>query len=127
MKNPATLFFATGAIFVLIGMGWGIQMSATQDHSLSAAHAHLNLIGFVVMSVYGTYYALTPAAAATRLAWFHYALATLSVVVMIPGIVMAIREVDETAVKLGSLLVVASMALFLYTLLRKGVGRAGAV
>ena len=46
---------------------------------------------------------------------------------MIPGIVMAIREVDETAVKLGSLLVVASMALFLYTLLSKGVGRAGAV
>jgi len=123
MRNPATFFFATGAIFVLIGMGWGIQMSATQDHSLSAAHAHLNLIGFVVMSVYGTYYALTPSAAAARLAWIHYALATLSVVVMIPGIVMAIREVDETAVKLGSLLVVASMALFLYTVLRKGVGR----
>lgn len=123
MKSIATLFFATGAIFVLVGMAWGIQMSATQDHSLAPAHAHLNLIGFVVMSIYGTYYALTPSAAAKRLAIIHYALTTAAVLVMIPGIVLAIREAGETGAKMGSVLAVLSMATFLFTILRNGVGR----
>ena len=66
MKSIPTWFFATAAIFALCGMVWGIQMSATHDHTLSPAHGHLNLIGFVSMSVFGTYYALTPSAAASR-------------------------------------------------------------
>ena len=127
MNRIATLFFATGAIFALIGMAWGIQMSATQDHTLAPAHAHLNLIGFVAMSIYGAYYAFTPAAAAGRLAAVHYGLTTIAVIVMVPGIVMAIRETGETAAKLGSVLAIASMALFVFTVLRNGVGRTATV
>ena len=72
MKPIAKRFFVGAGIFALVGMVWGIQMSASHDHTLSPAHGHLNLIGFVAMSIFGTYYALTPQAAAGRLADIHF-------------------------------------------------------
>jgi len=124
MSNLPKTFFATAAIFALLGMMWGIQMSATHDHTLSPAHGHLNLIGFVAMSVFGTYYALTPNACQGRLATIHYGLTTTSVLVLIPGIVLAITEQGEVLAKIGSIFAVLSMALFVFVVLRKGVGRA---
>lgn len=126
MTRLPTLFFATGAIFALIGMAWGIQMSASQDHTLSPAHGHLNLIGFVAMSVFGTFYALSPSASASRLALIHYALTVVTVLVLTPGIVLAISGQTETLAKTGSVLGVLSMALFAFVVLRHGVGRAAA-
>lgn len=126
MKSIATWFFSTGALFALCGMIWGIQMSATQNHTLSPAHGHLNLIGFVVMSIFGTYYALTPRAATQRIAVFHYALVVATVLVLTPGIVLAITGQGEILAKLGSVLGVLSMALFGFVVLRNGVGVTGA-
>ena len=88
MKAIPRLYFATAALFALIGMAWGIHMSATTDHTLAPAHGHLNLIGFVMMAVFGAYYALAPKAAASRLALIHYGLSVLTVIVLVPGIVL---------------------------------------
>lgn len=122
MTRVPTLFFCTAALFALIGMGWGIQMSATHDHSLSPAHGHLNLIGFVAMSVFGGYYALNPLAATSKLALAHYALTLLAVVVLIPGIAMALTDSGETLAKLGSVLALLSMAVFFFVTLRYARG-----
>ena len=122
MRNVAFLFFATAAIFALAGMTWGIQMSASHDHLLSPAHGHLNLIGFVGMAVFGTYYALTPRAAASGLARIHYAVTVAAVVVLVPGIVQAIRQAGDGLAQVGALLGLAAMALFLFVVLRYGVG-----
>ncbi len=123
MKSVPTMFFATAAFFVLLGMIWGIQMSATGDHSLSPAHGHLNLVGFVVMSVMGTFYALSPQAAASKWAKPHYLLALLSTVVLVPGIVMALTQSGEVLAKVGSILTALSMLIFLVMILKFGVGR----
>lgn len=124
MKHIPTLFFAAAAIFALIGMVWGIQMSASHDHTLSPAHGHLNLIGFVTMSIFGTYYALTPTAAASLLARAHFGLTVATVLVLIPGIVMAITELGESLAQIGSVLAVLSMGLFVVSVFRHGVGLA---
>ncbi|MBM9593445.1 hypothetical protein [Roseitranquillus sediminis] len=124
MRNVAFLFYATAAVFALIGMGWGIVMSATHDHALSPAHGHLNLIGFVAMAVFGTYYALTPRAASSLLARLHYGVTVAAVLVLIPGIVAAIRQTGELGAQLGALLGMAAMALFLVVVLIHGVGAA---
>ena len=123
MQNIPKWFFATAATFALCGMIWGIQMSARHDHTLSPAHAHLNLVGFVVMSVYGAYYALTPAATKSHLARLHFGLATAAVAALVPGIVMAISGQGETLAKIGSVLAVLGMGLFMFMILRHGVGR----
>ncbi len=122
MRSLPTCYFLTAAVFGLSGMIWGIQMSASGDHTLAPAHGHLNLIGFVAMAVFGTYYALTPRAAAFRIAWVHYALTVLAVVIMVPGIAMAINGQGETAAKLGSIAALLSMGLFIYVVARNGVG-----
>ncbi|SOE08516.1 hypothetical protein SAMN05877838_0239 [Hoeflea halophila] len=122
MKHIATRFFVTGAIFALIGMIWGIQMSATSDHTLAPAHGHLNLIGFVAMAVFGTFYALSPTAAGSRLAGIHYLLTTAAVLVLVPGIALAISGSGETLAKIGSVLALVSMALFAFVVFRHGVG-----
>ncbi|PSL13591.1 hypothetical protein [Shimia abyssi] len=122
MKNIAKTCFVTAVLFALVGMGWGIQMSATHDHTLSPAHGHLNLLGFVAMAVYGSYYAVSPEAGQSRLAQFHYALAVLSVIVLVPGIVLAITGSGETLAKVGSVFSVLSMVLFGLVVLKFRLG-----
>lgn len=121
MKGIGFLFFATAALAVTIGMAWGIQMSATGDHSLSPAHAHLNLVGWATMALFGVYYTLTPHAAG-RLATVHFGVALAGLVILVPGIVMAISGTGETLAKLGSVLTILSMLIFLWTVFRYGFG-----
>lgn len=123
MKALPKLFLTTGAIAALIGMSWGIQMAATQDHSMAPAHAHLNLLGFVMMSIFGFYYAITPSAVTSKLAKFHYPLSLAGVVLIVPGIVMALQENGEVLAKLGSVLILISMAMYAVIVVKNGVGK----
>ncbi|WP_170440056.1 hypothetical protein [Ruegeria arenilitoris] len=122
MTRLPIFFLTTAAIFAVLGMLWGIQMSASHDHTLSPAHGHLNLIGFVALAVFGFYYALTPEAARSGLAKLHYGLSVATVLVLVPGIVLAITERGETLAQIGSLLAVLTMVLFVFILLRHGFG-----
>lgn len=123
MRNPPKMFFAAAALFALCGMVWGIQMSATHDHTLSPAHGHLNLIGFVMMSIFGAYYALTPQAGHSWIAGFHFVLNLAAVLVLTPGIALAITGQTEVLAQIGSVLAVLSMALFGFVVLKYGVGQ----
>ena len=122
MKNLPKLFFAAAALFALCGMIWGIQMSATHDHTLSPAHGHLNLIGFVMMAVFGTYYALTPEAGRSRTAGIHFLLNTATVLILTPGIALAISGQTEVLAQIGSVLAVLSMVMFAFVVFKYGVG-----
>ena len=122
MRNISFVFFGTSALAVTLGMAWGIQMSASGDHTLSGAHAHLNLVGWVTMALFGVYYLLTPSASASILSRIHYALALAGLVTLVPGIVLALTEQGEALAKLGSVLTMSSMLVFLYTVFRHGFG-----
>ncbi|MFT6557066.1 MAG: cbb3-type cytochrome oxidase subunit 1 [Sneathiella sp.] len=99
-------------------MLWGVQMSASADHALYPAHAHLNLLGWVSFALFGLYYHVQQKAAESVLSTVHFWMATAGLVLMIPGIVLALREIDETLVKLGSLLTVGAMLLFVFIIFR---------
>ena len=116
MKGIGLLFFASGVVYVSIGMLWGIQMGSTQDFTLAPAHAHLNLVGFVTMSLMGIFYHLTPRAAASILSRVHFGLATLGVWTMVPGIALAETGQGEALAIVGSLLTAGAMAVFLVNL-----------
>jgi len=122
MKDISYYFFFAAAICVAIGMIWGIQMAASGDHSLFSAHAHLNLVGWVTLALFGIYYRLTPGAAAAPLAKLHLGLAIAGVVVMVPGIAVAVKGGTEAGAVIGSILTLLSMLIFVYTLLRRGFG-----
>ena len=121
MRGIAFYFLCAAIVAVLIGMSWGIQMSAAGDHKLAGAHAHLNLVGWVTLSIFAFYYHLVPDAQAGLLPKLHLVCAIGGLVLLVPGIVMAIRGQDMTLAKAGSALTLASMALFLLVVLRQGM------
>ncbi len=122
MRDPAFVLLLAAALCVLGGMLWGIQMAVSGDHLLASAHAHLNLVGWVTLALFGLYYRLTPAACASRLAWVHAGVAIVGVLVMVPGIVLVIQGRSPVFASVGAILGLLSMVLFLTTLLRHGFG-----
>lgn len=79
----ARRFFRHSMIYILIGMVIGIYMAASHNHTLAPAHAHLNLLGFVSMAIYGFFYRVYPSAASDRLANWHFWVANIGVVGLI--------------------------------------------
>ena len=70
-----SLMMCVSAVILLAGMLAGIVMGIKQDFALAPAHAHLNLIGGVLLFLVGLYYRLIPAAGSSTLAkvqgWLH--------------------------------------------------------
>ena len=73
MPRVSSAFFLVAALCGLAGMAWGTHMGMSGDHSLSPAHAHLNLLGWVTLSIMGGFYALSP-----RSGWLPWANLVLS-------------------------------------------------
>lgn len=118
MVGIARSFFVLAVISVVIGMTWGIIMSASGNHDLSPAHAHLNLLGWVSMSIFAFYYHIIPGATLGIIPKIHLGTAVLGLIMIVPGIVMALTEKGEALAKIGSVLTLASMLLFLLVVLR---------
>jgi hypothetical protein len=118
MRGIPLAFLLTGIGAVLVGMAWGIQMSATGDHLLAPAHAHLNLIGWVTFSIFAFYYQQNQSAAGSVFARIHYVVALAGLLMIVPGIVAAINGTGETLAKLGSALTLVSMVWFGFVVLR---------
>ena len=96
MPRVALWFFAVAPIYVLIGMSFGIYMGATADFSLAPAHAHLNLIGWVTMALYGTFYALAKEAS-QLLARITFWLNNVGVCIMFPSLAMVLRFGEQSS------------------------------
>ncbi len=58
--KASSLCFQAAVVFVVAGMIWGIIMAVSEDHSAMPAHAHLNLLGWVSLFLFGIYYRLRP-------------------------------------------------------------------
>ena len=109
-----SLMMCMSVVILLVGMLAGITMGIQQNFTLAPAHAHLNLVGGVLLFLFGLYYRLVPAAGTSTLAkiqgWLHMAGAIL----FPAGIAVVLLKGPsfEAAPIAGSLLVVTAMALF---------------
>ena len=57
--KASSLSFQAGVVLLVVGMIWGIQMGISKDHAALPAHAHLNLLGFVSLFLFGFYIVFT--------------------------------------------------------------------
>ena len=115
MPRVSAAFFMTGAVCLLIGMCWGMGMAITENFTLAPAHAHLNLLGWVTMSIYGGFYALTRQTMSSRLAWINYGCATLGVAIMIPTLAVFLSTGNQAlgpVIGLGGLLNIIALLTF---------------
>lgn len=79
------IFLRTGMLFLLVGVGLGVYMGATENFTQHPTHAHINLLGGVWLFLAGLYYNAHPQIS-KRLVTIHYFLAVIGLLVLIPGI-----------------------------------------
>jgi hypothetical protein len=115
-----SLMMCLSVVILLIGMLAGIAMGIQQNFTLAPAHAHLNLIGGVLLFLFGLFYRLVPVAGTTTLAkvqgWLHM----IGAIVFPVGVAVVLTKGPsfEAAPIAGSLIVVAAMALFAVVVFR---------
>jgi hypothetical protein len=117
-------------LLVLAGMLWGLQMAITDDHSAFPAHAHLNLLGFVALFLFGIFYRLNPTVEAHRLALPQVWIWIVSTIVLAVGVGLVHTghavEVGEPIAAVGSFAVFADAILFTWFVFQaspKALGR----
>jgi len=112
--RASSLSFRIAVIFALVGMGWGIQMAASQDHSAMPAHAHLNLLGWVMLFLFGVFYRLHPTLDESRIALVQVAVWVVGSAILAVGVAMvhAGDAGGEPVAAISSIVVLLDMLLF---------------
>lgn len=116
MPRIAQLYFKTAVLFLIIGIGMGLNMAISQDHSVIGAHAHCNLLGWVTMAIFGGYHALNPRKAERRLAMIQYCVYTAGVVLMVPSLYLMLlgNAAMEPIVAISSIITFIGVLLFAF-------------
>ena len=109
-----SLMMRAGVMFLIVGMVWGIEMGIRQEFSLAPAHAHWNLVGGVLLFVFGLYYRMVPAARENALAKWQGALHFAGAILFPVGVAVVIKNGPGFIALpiIGSLLVLFAVALF---------------
>ena len=116
----ASVMMCASAVLLLIGMLAGVVMGMHQDFTLAPAHAHLNLVGGVLLFMFGLYYRLVPAAGRLAMATVQRSLHIAGAVLFPAGIALVtLKGHDYVAAPIvGSLIVVVATALFVTIVFR---------
>ena len=73
--NKGVVWIKIAAVYIVLGIGLGIYMGVNENFALHAVHAHINLLGWVSMALFGLFYQQFPQIASTGLAraqfWLH--------------------------------------------------------
>ena len=114
-----TVFLRTSVLLLVCGMIFGIVMGIRHDFTYAPAHAHLNLIGGVVMFLAGLFYNSRPDTPKVLIG-IHYWVALIGVLLIVPGIagMQAEEKWAFPVVVSGSLLTLIQMVIFAFAVWR---------
>jgi FtsH-binding integral membrane protein len=122
MPHVSATFFAFGTLCVLAGMLWGMEMGATENFAVAPAHAHLNLLCWVTMALYGTFYALTSKTMSPGLAWVNFLFSAAGGLVLIPTLAIYLAKGDKVMIPFmiaSEVLTVLGLVVFAISVLRE--------
>jgi hypothetical protein len=119
--KASSLSFQAAVLFVLAGMVWGLQMAISNDHSAFPAHAHLNLLGWVSLFLFGIYYRLNPALDVSRAALVQVSIWCVGTIVMAIGVglVHTGHEAGDPLAAIGALIILAGMLTFAWIVFKQ--------
>jgi hypothetical protein len=118
--RASSLNFRTAVCLGIVGIGIGIAMAASGDHSVFPAHAHLNLLGWVSLFLIGIFYRFHPALDASRIALVQSAIwiaGTIVLTIGVAGLYLGRPGLEPVAI-VGSFLVLGAMLMFAYLVFR---------
>src|SRR5271155_2534406 len=112
--KASSLSFQAAVVLAVAGMIWGIVMAASGDHSAMPAHAHLNLLGWVSLFLFGIFYHLHPAIDRSRAAIAQVWVWIFATVILTIGVGLAHtgHEIGDPIAAVSSLVVLADTLLF---------------
>ena len=109
--NYARWFPVVGSLYLLIGIGLGMFMGGSGDHTLSPLHAHINLVGFVLMTLFGILFRVVPGLGSGVLAALHFWLFQIGALGLVVSLYLLIsRTAPEATV--GPVIMIAEMTVF---------------
>jgi peptidoglycan/LPS O-acetylase OafA/YrhL len=119
--KASSVSFPVAVLMVVAGMIWGIIMAVTHDHSAMPAHAHLNLLGWVSLFLFGVFYQLHPAIDRSRAALVQVAVWIVGTVILTfgVGLLHTGHDIGQPFAAGGSFLVLASMLQFGWLVVRR--------
>ena len=113
MSRISIAFFGAAVLYALVGMGLGMFMGASGDHSLSPVHAHINLLGWATLALMGSFYGLAGDRAPIRLAWTNFVVSNLGNLISLPLLAILLKG-DQSVIPImvaGEILLVLGMVL----------------
>jgi hypothetical protein len=81
--NTSRNFLVIGSLYILVGMVIGAYMGGSGDHSLAPVHAHINLLGFTLSTIFAVVYRVFPTLDGSGLARLHFWLYSVAVAIML--------------------------------------------
>jgi cbb3-type cytochrome oxidase subunit 1 len=114
--NISRNFLVAGSVYLIAGILLGSYMGGSGDHSLAPVHAHINLLGFTLMTVFGLAYRLMPQLAQGWMAKAHFWLHQVGALALLTGLALMMTETVDAAT-IGPLFPVMEVAILLGALI----------
>ena len=126
--KASSLSFPAAVLMVVAGMIWGIIMAISQDHSAMPAHAHLNLLGWVSLFLFGVFYHLHPAIDRSRAAIAQVVIWIVGTIILAVGVglVHSGHEIGDPIAAIAAFIVLGDMLLFGWLVVRRDRAAAAA-
>jgi len=98
-------------LYLLLGVGMGIMMGASQNFTLRPVHAHLNLLGWTTLALAGVIYSVFPRAGRSMLARVHFWTMNVAVPVMMLALAYLLVTGDKAVIPfLGAAEILAAVS-----------------
>lgn len=123
MRRVDLYFLILAALCLIVGVVMGIGMGIAHDFQLAPVHAHLNLLGWTSLALFGLTYKAYPALAQSRLALAHFTFAAPSAVAFPVGIYISVAHQLPGVAIAASLMWLAGVILFAANLVRLALAR----
>jgi len=109
-------WFRLAALYFAIGVVLGVAMGASGDHSLFAVHAHVNLLGWVSMALFGLIGTAHPSITEGRTAAAQFWTYNVGVPVMLGALTLRLKGFPsvEPLIAVASILIGCSVLLFVW-------------
>jgi FtsH-binding integral membrane protein len=122
VMKASSLSFRAAVLLGAIGMAWGIAMAVSQDHSTMPAHAHLNLLGWVSLFLFGVFYHLQPAIDRSRMALVQVWIWIVGTTALTIGVALIYlgNSAGDPIAGISSFTILADMLLFGWIVIRAG-------
>lgn len=118
MRRIDIAFLIVAISCLILGVSMGIWMGIAHDFQFAPVHAHLNLLGWASLALFGLTYKAYPELARSRIALAHFAASTTSALAFPAGIYLSIAHGTIGIAVAGAFVWLTGCLLFLSNLVR---------